>query len=359
MEKSLQIGLDKIELDNFGVLEKDMEHLRTLETMTGKVSIDGAGGTRVYMIHIKDNSVFGDLLIGCNQYGNRRIHYTSLSLTPTNVRGHNCDNLTWAEYDRYLQYVMTYIRRKYRIHLKHDNKRIKYMEINCNISLCAPYTEYDRSVRLMMSFLPKTLRSDYVQRSNPKKDDNTYLRGNQRMAVTIYNKSAQMRQKNPEYKQEEPGDLLRLELRLKDPQKIESALGSSVWARLNDDVIKEWYLSYVNQKIAVKYMEWKKKRRNELTRLIRELRNEQPKTWHHLTMQHVRNRSEAAGVPYILDVEQVVEALYQLPDPHGNHSRARKALMGIRIENDLYHRRDQARIEEILNWFASSAEQPK
>lgn len=354
MEQSLQIGLDKIELDNLGVIRKDMEHLKTLEVMTGKVSIDGAGGTRVYLIHIKDNNLFGDLLVGCNQYGNRRVHYTSLSLTPTNVRGHNRENLTWEEYDAHLQYVMEYILKTYKIELKHDNKRLKYMEINCNIPLCGNYSEYDRAIRLLMSFLPKTFRGDYVQRSNPKKDDNTYLRGNQSMAVTIYNKSAQLRQKNPGFIPDDPCDLLRLEIRLKDSQKIESALGSSTWSELNDDVIRDWYLAYANQKIITKYLGWKKKRKKELTCLIRRLREEQPKTWHHLTMQQIRNQSESEGVPYILDIEQVVEALYQLPDPHGNHSRSRKALMGIKIENDLYHRRDQARIEEILSWFAPS-----
>lgn len=151
---------------------------------------------------------------------------------------------------------------------------------------------------------------------------------------------------------------MRIELSMDTSEKIRNALGTNLWAKLNDDVITAYYRRYIIDTLQRKYAQWHTMRQNELIRLIRRMRKDHPKNWHHWTMQHIRNLSEATGIPYILDIEQVAEAYKLLPDKHRNSIRAIKALMEIRVDQDLYHCRDRDKIREILDHLDASDPRP-
>lgn len=356
----LKIGLDRIVLYGFAIEDKDFEHLMELSKETGMIDINASYADDSWYIKIKDNDVFGDLILGRRMHGNRLIEYAYLSLTPTNAYGHNWDNMSWSEYDTYLEVVLQYIADQYHICLSTANMKIRGMEINCNIPLRGPYADYDRPIRLLMSLLPMHLGYSQSYTSRRKSTDlsPTYLHGNKSTSLKIYNKTAQMRNHHPNADApQEPDcnqDIMRIELSLDTPEKIKSALGTNLWSDLNDFTITDYFGRCIVDTLHRKYAQWYTRRRCELTKLIRTMRRDHPKNWHHLTMQHIRNCSEMDGIPYILDIEQVAEAYRQLPDKNRNRTRAVRALMGIHIENDRYHHHDCEKIHEILEHLPAS-----
>lgn len=360
--KNNNIGMDKLELYGLQILYIDHEYLEQLAIQTGTIDITRSCIDSEWYIKIRDNNVFQDLVLGRRMHGHIATEFCRLTLSPTHVCGTNWHNLSWSEYNDHLDTVLEYISARYHIELIADQMRLRQIEINCNIPLHYAYAEYDRSIKLLMSLLPGHLRNkqSYTSGSASQNTDPTYLSSNNTMGVTIYNKSAQMEQKQPNdediddiEENEHTQDVMRIEMRLDTPEKIQSALKTNRWSELDDNKITDYYQRYIIDTLTRKYQQWLKKRRGELVRLVRTMRREHPKTWHHMTMQYVRNQSEKNGIPYILDIEQVVEALTLLPDKNRNRSRSIAALRGIKIDNDLYHRRDCDKVSEILNRLAA------
>lgn len=351
-----QIGIDKIRFGGFCIENWDIAYLEELSRHNSSIkiatSIDGE-----WQIEIADNYLFSDLIMGCRRHGCQMVEYVYLTMSPTNVCGHNQDNLLWSEYNACLGTVLEYIQTQYSICLGIKNLNVKMMEINCNIPLDGAYVGYDRVIRLLMSFLPKHLRNSqpYASRRVTENSSPSYLHSNNSMSVKIYNKTAQMRAKFPNLPElGEDYDVMRIEISLDSSEKIESSLGSNLWSELSDTAIADYYHRYIIETMQRKYQQWHQKRQCELVRLLRKNRREHPKDWHHLTMQHIRNQSELAGVPYILDIEQVAEAYKQLPDKHRNRSRAIRSLLEIPIEDDLYKHQDREKVREIFTHLLSS-----
>lgn len=351
-----QIGIDKIKFSGFMITYLDTAYLEELSRQNGSIQISSTTIDGERRIEIADNYLFSDLIMGCRWHGCQLIEYVYLTMSPTNVCGHNQDNLLWSEYNACLGTVLEYIQRQYHICLGTNHLKVKMMEINCNIPLDGAYVDYDRVIRLLMSFLPKHLRNSqpYASRRIIGNSSPSYLHSNNSMGVKIYNKTAQMRAKFPDFPElEEDCDIMRIEISLDSPEKIASSLGSNLWSELSDTAIADYYHRYIIDTMQRRYQQWHQKRQSELIRLLRRNRREHPKDWHHLTMQHIRNQSEIAGVPYILDIEQVAEAYKQLPDKHRNRSRAIRSLLEIPIEDDLYKHQDREKVREIFTHFPS------
>lgn len=352
-----QIGIDRIKFGGFSINSMDIDYLEELSQQNRCIKISSSSIDGEWRIGIADNYLFVDLVLGCRIHGCRMVEYTYLTMSPTNICGHNQENLLWSEFNACLNTVLEYIQAQYRICLESKNLKVKMMEINCNIPLNEAYGDYDRAIRLLMSFLPKHLRysQSYTNRQSAENATPSYLHSNNSMGVKIYNKTAQIRSKFPDIPElAEKFDVLRIEISLDTSEKIESALGSNHWSEISDNAITDYYQRYIIDTLQRKYRKWHKTRQTELLRILRKNRREHPKNWHHLTMQHIRNQSEMMGVPYILDIEQVADAYKLLPDNHRNHSRAIRALLEIPIENDLYHRQDREKIREIFEKFSSS-----
>lgn len=177
-EPGQRIGLDKLTLSNLRVNNINFDRLRQTKAEInlfppGNRAIrDNDHGMPVKRIIIRDNCVFSDLIIGCAGDGNRYIHeYVYLTLTVTHARGDNIRNLSWCEYDYYLGCVCDYIIRIYGISLDPASAKINKIEINCNITLSAPYQDYFRVLSLLASWAPKTFYhggKSHLQRRGPQ-----------------------------------------------------------------------------------------------------------------------------------------------------------------------------------------------
>ena len=142
-----RIGLDKIRLSNLAIMgEIDFDTLKqdgnTVEIYTTadkkrryrRYTPDT--NTGITKIIVKDNQLFSDLIIGCTRDSNGLpIEYLYLTITVTNVKGCNLENMTYEEYSDHIESVMDYIAHQYGIVLLYDCIKLDYAEINANISI--------------------------------------------------------------------------------------------------------------------------------------------------------------------------------------------------------------------------------
>ena len=111
--------------------------------------------------------------------------------------------------------------------------------------------------------------------------------------------------------------------------------------------------AYMSKKMVKKYEEWYKKREKELMALIEQTRAKYKTRWQEKLRHQIYNTSEHLRVPYILDIEQVCQAMCRLPDPYHNCGRACESMCSSKVENDLYHNNDCDKVREILSHFAA------
>ena len=377
----MNIGIDKVVIYDLKVTKMDLQFLLTSCRQYGLVEMTGMDGSLNKRIRIRDNSLFVELSIGDKPYSNGDA-YVHLTLTPTNYHGFNSENLSWYDYDEFITFVIAYIEYAYRIRLSTEKAKLRSIEINCNIPLKGPYADYNRAIRLLMSLLPKHLKVAHTAQGTKQGAgaSPTYLSSNGSMAIAVYNKTAQMVAKHkgslpglvnaqsehipnppenvPELEDADDvsstenacsPDTMRIEIRLLTPKKIKAVFGSNLWTDLNDEKISAYFRRTIHKEMQEKYEQWQTERQRDLILLVDQMRKAHTNGWHHHTMQHIRNMSERDGVPYILDVEQVIDALKALPDPNRNHNRAIKALLGIKVQDDLYRKNDRKKVLEILD----------
>lgn len=359
-----RIGIDKLQLSGFAIKEIDILKLIQMK----KVDIQqSANKTRLYKRHmpdtnagiakiiIKDNHIFSDLIIGCaNDSNGLPIEYVYLTVTVTNARGFNLENMSYIEYDAYIAYVLGYIESEYGIALASYFMKVDYLEINANVFLEQDFAKYNRVLKLLISLFHNHMGklSTYDSIPNSKGlEEESYKRGNNSTEIVFYDKSKQLNDMDIPF--DEDVSILRLELRLKNKTKIKSVFESCYWKDIDDKKIVEYFHKEICTQLSKKYEKWTATRNKELKKLIVSARQKSSKIWHHLIMQEVRNKSESMLLPYILDIEQICNAFRELPDPNRNVNRSIKSLLNISIENDLYKNNDIQKVYEIFNILES------
>ena len=346
----VDIGIDKIQLNDFGVREIDLDHLRALATRTNKIKIISHSGQQGLRVEIYDGEKFAQLVVGQNWYHANRRWYVNLTLSPTYVNGHNLYNMSCTDYKKELPEILEYIKDTYRIDLDSEGVKIKTMEINCNIVLQQRYTSYVRVTRLLMSLLE--IKCATMHDVN---DGQTLMRKNKSIAVSIYNKRAQLKSKckcKKELDDQDDPDIMRIEIRLLHSHKVEDVFGHNLWEKLDDGAVSEYMCRYITAHITEQYLEWCVQREEELVEMIIDKKERHKTKWQEAVIAQIRNKSEDKCIPYILDLEQVCDALYRLPDPHHNRSKVRNSLLSKKVDNDLYHNNDRAKVWEILGVFS-------
>ncbi len=360
MDSIKRVGIDKIKLSGFAVEHIDMIKLQSMAKRVEIVQSPNSfipckrympeSGAGISKILIKDNEIFSDLLIGCANSGNNMpIEYVYLSICVSNAKGFNLENMTYEEYDTYIHQVLEYIHSEYGITLHNAYMKVDYIEINTNIFLANAFSQYNRVLRLFMSFFHNHLgKLNTYDKMGHKKiiHEESFTRSNKSIGVIFYDKIQQLKNEGMEI--EHGIEILRIELKLKNRKKIQSVFESSFWKDLSQEKLNEYFHQQIYEQLLKKFNTWQLTREKELKRLIVDCRTKNKNTWHHKLMQEIRNRSELEMIPYILDIEQVCSAFKKMPDPHRNAQRALKALLSISIENDIYKNNDIEKVYEIL-----------
>lgn len=172
------------------------------------------------------------------------------------------------------------------------------------------------------------------------------------MEVIFYDKQLQLNEtKKDSDKIGTP--ILRIEYKLKTKQKINAAIGTASWNEINDRLIADYFLAYSRKELSSRFQKWMEMRKKELVRLVKECRKNNSQRWHYDLMTVIRNRSEHAEIPFILDVEQVYEAVRMIPDK--NRSRKINSIGRILIsKDDVYKNRDIEKAFEIISGIEQS-----
>ncbi len=358
-----KIGIDRLQLCNLAVLNIDIEKLFgtdaqicqvTKPGLPGKYSVPGTDRWIFKIkIAVKDNMAFFDLVIGCNNiYGNRWIEYANLDMRIPNEEG---NLVPWhkKQYDEYIYKIVLYIYQRYHIMLGCDRMQIKKIEINCNIPLTHDFCFYSRPMKLLITLMDNHLEKlgSYErvksEKNMKKLQAESFLRGNKSMEVIFYDKQRQLNEtKKDSDKIGTP--ILRIEYKLKTKQKINAAIGTASWNEINDRLIADYFLAYSRKELSSRFQKWMEMRKKELVRLVKECRKNNSQRWHYDLMTVIRNRSEHAEIPFILDIEQVYEAVRMIPDK--NRSRKIKSIDSILLEyNDVYKNKDINKAFEIIS----------
>lgn len=358
-----RIGLDRIKLYGFVVAEINIQKLVQDRRVDISLAQNNSRKCKRHMpgtdigiakITVKDNMIFSDLVIGCADADGRPIEYTYLTLTVSDAKGCNLENMSYQQYDDYIACALGYIRSEYGIILMTELMKIDYMEINSNILLQDRFPTYNRVFRLLMSLFSNHLGklNTYDKITGTKSaEGESYIRGNQSTEVIFYDKTRQLEDTGTPLEENIP--ILRIELKLKNKKKIQSVFSSCCWKDMDDKKIAEYYHREIYTQLSKKINAWLVTRNKELKKLILASRKKSTKSWHHIVMQEIRNKSELHMIPYILDIEQVCNAFRQLPDPHRNAGRAVKSLIQISVDEDIYKKHDMDKMHEILNCLAA------
>ena len=360
-----RIGIDKIKLSNLVIMDIDFSRLTQKDNnIVIHQTTDKSRRCRRYMpgthdgitkIIIKDNQIFSDLIIGCSNDSNGLpIEYVYLTITVSNVKGCNLENMTHEEYSAYIESAIEYIAFQYGIGLLYDSVKLDYVEINANILLNQDFPKYGRVLKLLMSLFDNHLGklSSYEKlKSKEGTQGESYKRGNKSKEVIFYDKIQELKDTGNDF--DDDISILRIELRLKDKKKIKSSFGSCLWGEINDTVIVECFYQEIYNQLSKRFEKWEEKREKELKKLIKNCRTKKKKTWHHLLMQEIRNNSESMMIPYILDIEQACDSFRKLSDPNRNVNRSIRSLLNITVENDVYRNNDIDKVCEIFDTLES------
>lgn len=322
-------------------------------------------GKSVCFIKIQ-NDYFHELSIGSNESG----AYAKMKLTITEMKsedsdqiGNNNDNVLLSVYKEYLKYLIEeYLPDTFGIQLGMKNAGVELIEINTNILLDNPYCQYSRVLCLLMSYLKKVLGPSFAvnensTESNKNNSFDTLCKQNKSEKVILYNKikeAAKQKTKSEQPSAEEQ-NVLRVEFKLKNPAVIKRRFKTNRLHGIDDDMITDYFHNTFLDYFVKPYIKWKETQQKKIKQIIRQTRQITERKWSLLTMEQIRNNTESKGVPFILDVEQVMEAINDIPDKNRNNSRKIKMLLKeqLAIANNEYLNHD---IDKILEIFGKEEE---
>jgi len=352
------IGLDKLELKNLLVRNLEIDYLTKLKNVkirttakAGRLKWDMPDGQGISQIKIVDNEIFSDLVIGYSEKCGSEYVY----LTPTvqASRGNNLMPLTYAEYDAYIKFTVAYIASEYHIVLDLDDMKVKSMEINTNIPLKYDFSAYDRPLRLLETFFQRLGKlSTYESSCDGKSRGESYRRGNKSYDVVIYDKTKELKDTKRDYDNLDIS-ILRIEYRLKTTQAVKRILGSEFWSGLNEEMISKYFKRKIDE-LEQAFSNWQTNRHKELRSMFKELRKNENKNWHWQLMSEIRNKSLLDGTPFILDVEQIYEAIDSFKEKNSPRRREMIEKTETKMTKDVLFNHDLCKMREIFDGVAEA-----
>lgn len=368
-----RFGIDKLAISNLILVGIDFEWLKKTKAEISlfppghRAILQDDHGMPVKRILIKDNRVFSDLCIGCASHGSYICKYVYLTMTVSYARGDNVGNLSWQEYDAYLRCVCDYIADTYGIILNPSAAKVKNIELNCNIILSHPYPEYRRVLTLLAALTPKTLKygGTYGATGNASEQDgeessDSFLLRNQQLEIIFYDKQDESKSRDKKENEDEKKKaensasegLLRIELRLRSPDKVKAAFGTNVWQEINDNMIADWCYHTFEKWYIQKAAKWEERCVVRLKKMLRAAKETSPKNWHHILLRRLCNEEICTRVPVVLDIGQVISAIGQTKGRSYTKSHQKRVIQRAKCaETDVFWQDDLAKLHEILDGF--------
>lgn len=355
-----RIGLDRVKVNNIQIT-----HIENVEKLFERETVQrlGAYDYQIPQPHEKPKPVwsariidpdapftefvFGHTPLGTSERGN----YAWIDFSAGNVYGTNLYNLSATDCAMHLSVIKDYLKRVYGIDIDIVVAQYKYMEINVTLALDYEFDQYRRMLELITYCVPGTLKQVVV---NGQKDKDirwgTYCRYNKRMQLVLYDKTAELRNRQRCLAEL---DLLRIELKLLNPLKIREAFDkkSEVWDiwDVRDEDIIECFQENCIELMWDPIVRWTETSGKLILRTMKACKKASRAHWQTDFFEEMNRLSKEKSVPVLPDIEMVYD-LIRNKDYKTTHSkRLIEEFAGKESRYSTYYQQDWKKLSEIFN----------
>lgn len=270
--------------------------------------------------------------------------------------GNNLQNLNCNEYRERINEVFNTLEHKYGLFINHESVLVKEIELNVSIRLDHDFTEYNNVLNLIRLNLPDRIFGNAKGKvktgawcsQDPKAQksvlETIYVK-NSNIELKIYNKVQQLidTEALPEDAQT---DILRIEYKIKDKEKIASIFGSQSIEALRDEAIASLFWKYFNRDIADPWKYWHKANQENLAEVLTRHVNSEERYYLNGFIRECRTYERLNWYPLLFDIEDIRYALSVAKGNRGLNKRFNKVKARLGIETDLTG--NIAKIDEII-----------
>lgn len=330
--------IDKVEINGFEVLNiddvVDLQRKGIVTTKENAVNyIPTQYGERYSSIKIRDTNLFNSFTYALTNSGCLN---AELSISVTHDKYHNLNCFTAEMYREKLIEIQAFLMLQYGIKVDFSNAKYKSIEINKTIMLDSYFYEYNRVIPVVMFVLPPKLKLkqvNYFVEENRKsrkvsewsnRIDTYYKRSGKKtgLEVKIYNKTKQLENK---YHIKLRHHYLRYEITLISNGKIKRTLGTNEVQLLDDEILNQYFTNFIKENVQKAYLEYCSKCEKELIKILKMQYVPKGTKWVGDTLSKIQDAESDRKLPLLLDVEQLLPLLSNLPfQNRQSKSRAKK-----------------------------------
>ena len=348
--KETQALIDKIRFTNISIEDiEDLDRLQEQEYLTkesGKMKYIINSGKEFNRLCIKDDVV--DIFsAGTSKLNGNCIPYTKMELSIQGKPDRNLYCNTVFEYEDQLIQTQEHLWTRYGVKTNAENIKVSYIEINKTFRLEHPFAEYKRAIILLMSRLPKNkgVQMDFKSLVHREYRVNDFVVANKSSAVKIYNKSLQMQITAQ-------GELMRVELTLKDTKAVKGAFKASLWNELTDEVINEYFNSQMKKLFVDPVERWKEKQKKKILKMMEEKKDKEHH-WIGAVLGCLQDEEVLTGIPQMMDIKELLPIVDQVATPRRKKRTREQFMRQAQNVQTAFNNRDDEKLKEILKKMMS------
>mgnify|MGYP006935427217 CR=1 FL=1 len=348
--KETQALIDKIRFTNISIEDiEDLDQLQEQEYLTkesGKMKYITNSGKEFNHLTIKDDVV--DIFsAGTSKLNGNCIPHTKMELS---IHGKTDGNLycnTVLEYEDQLIQTQEYLWNKYGVKTNSENLKVSYIEINKTFRLEHPFAEYKRPIILLMSRLPKNkgVQMDFKSLINRKYKINDFAVSNNSSAIKIYDKSSQMQI-------EAQGELMRVELTLKDAKTVKGAFKTNIWNELTDEAINEYFNTQMKKLFSEPVERWNTLQKKKIVKMMEEKKDKEHH-WIGAVLGCLQDEEVLTGIPQMMDIKELLPIVDQVVASRRKKRTKEQFIKQAQNVQTAFNNRDDEKLKEILKKMMS------
>ena len=143
-------------------------------------------------------------------------------------------------------------------------------------------------------------------------------------------------------------ELMRIEILLKNPQKIREVFKTRIVWELTDEMLNEFYWKQFSRLFIRPYRKWQIENAKKLRDMIEYHKEKSIKLWKSNLLAECSNREQLDQLPWLLDVNDLLEQIRAL-EKGSHYNRVAKGVVEACKSNDVYLQNDSSKMEEIFN----------
>lgn len=331
-----KIKLSNIPVDSIGNME-DLKNRGILSCDSGKQKYLTRTGQEISYLFVSDRKI--------DKYEVRKrkdSYHTKMELSIRDEKSGNFYCHTVDEVMEHVKQIRDHLIDQYGIVVCTSEPKINYIELNRTFPIDGNFEDYKRALILMMSRLPKNkgVQMDFKEISSDGYKLNEYAAKNKSSQFKIYNKSMQM-------KLNLEADHMRVEITLLKSSVVKRELGSNLLNDLTDQKIDQYFRKYMEDFFVKPLEQWREISKSEIKKLIVATRKKDVH-WISSVLGSLLNKEVQTGIPSMLDIEQLYEALDELKFKRTNRL---KAQFQNRVEKvyTVFNQNDGDKLKEVID----------